>query len=174
MFCFLDTETTGINLFQDHVLEIGAILVDDNYEIVKEFHSYIKPDRDVSFSKSSKNTHGMKESFFKDKIDSKTVLNNFFDEMGTDYRFVGWNISFDVGFFRKLCHINNMTSQYNKINYRHIDLQSLFYLFCRKNNIDRAGSLNDACEYFNIRRSNYHNAEEDAFIAYQIFKRIVK
>ncbi|BAP37752.1 hypothetical protein AS4_28120 [Acinetobacter guillouiae] len=172
MLCFLDLETTGVNLFQDHTLEIGAILVDSRLEVVKEFHSYIKPDKLVSFSRSSKNTHGHTEQFFNDKFNSHDVLLDFFNYIGTDYRFVGWNISFDVGFFRKLCHLNNMTSKYNEINYRHIDLQSVFYWYCIQNNLNNLSSLDDACKHFNISRSSYHNAYEDALITYKIYKRL--
>ncbi|MGX2713619.1 3'-5' exonuclease [Acinetobacter baumannii] len=172
MLCFLDVETTGVNLFQDHAIEIGAILVDENFQIVKEFHSFIKPDRTISFSNSSKKVHGLEEDFFYDKNVSEKVLKTFFHEMGVNYRFVSWNISFDVGFFRKLCHMNNMTDKFNKINYRHIDLQSIFYWYCLQNNLNDLSSLDDACSYFNIQRSKFHNAYEDAYIAYLIFSNL--
>lgn len=172
MFCILDLETTGVNLFQDHTLEIGAILVDENFQILNKFHSFVKPDKSVSFSNSSKQVHGLDESFFFDKMESIDVLDNFFKEMGTDFRFVSWNISFDVSFFRKLCHINRMTDKYNKINYRHLDLQSIFYWYCQKNNLKNMSSLDDACKYFNIQRSKHHNAYEDSLIAYKIFEKL--
>ncbi|WP_180006431.1 MULTISPECIES: 3'-5' exonuclease [unclassified Acinetobacter] len=170
MWCFLDLETTGVNLFQDHTLEIGAILVNENFQIVNEYHSFVKPDKNVNFSNASKQVHGLHESFFDDKTQSIDVLEEFFSEMGTDFRFVSWNISFDVSFFRKLCHINRMTEKYNKINYRHIDLQSIFYWYCIKNNLGNMSSLDDACRYFNIHRSKYHNALEDSLIAFKVFK----
>ncbi|UOB51283.1 3'-5' exonuclease [Acinetobacter junii] len=174
MLCFFDVETTGVNLFQDHAIEIGAILVDDKFKIVKEFHSFIKPDRTINFSNASKKVHGLQEEFFYDKSDSEKVLKSFFREMGFNYRFVSWNIAFDVGFFRKLCHLNGVTDKFNKINYRHIDLQSIFYWYCMQNNINNLSSLDDACSYFNIQRSEFHNAYEDAYIAYMIFLNLNK
>ncbi|MCG2572419.1 3'-5' exonuclease [Acinetobacter sp. ME22] len=172
MWCFLDVETTGVNLFQDHTLEIGAVLVDEDLRFIKEFHSFVRPDKAVNFSNASKQVHGFEESFFYDKSDSAEVIEKFFNDMGTNFRFISWNISFDVGFFRKLCHLNKMTDKYNKINYRHIDLQSIFYWYCVENNLEGLSSLDDACNYFDIPRSRYHNALEDAYIAYEIFKKI--
>lgn len=172
MWCFLDLETTGINLFQDHTIEIGAVLVDENFQIIKTFHSFIKPDKVISFSNASKKVHGLTESFFDDKTSSTIVLDHFFHEMGTDFRFVSWNISFDISFFKKLCHTTKMTEQFNKINYRHIDLQSIFYWYCARHSLNNMSSLDDACAYFHIPRSKYHNALEDAQIAYQVFKKL--
>lgn len=172
MWCFLDLETTGVNLFQDHTIEIGALLVNENFEIVNKFHSFIKPDKTINFSNSSKQVHGLNESFFIDKMDSSDVLDTFFSEMGTNFRFVSWNISFDVSFFRKLCHLNRMTDKYNKINYRHLDLQSIFYWYCIKKGLNNLSSLDDACKYFGISRSKHHNALEDSYIAYSIFEKL--
>lgn len=172
MWCFLDLETTGINLFQDHTIEIGAVLVDENFQIIKKFHSFIKPNKTITFSNASKKVHGLDESFFEDKGDAYSVLDNFFIEMGTEFRFVSWNISFDIGFFRKLCHSSKMTDKYNQINYRHIDLQSIFYWHCIKHNLQNMSSLDDACNFYDIPRSKYHNALEDALIAYKIFTKL--
>jgi len=35
--CFIDFETTGVDVFRDEPIEIGAVLVDDNLKIIKQF-----------------------------------------------------------------------------------------------------------------------------------------
>jgi len=175
MICFLDFETTGIDVFKDHPIEIGAVLVNDNLEIVKEYHSFINPNRKRKFKISAIKTHGIESiDQLKKYPISMDVLLSFFEEFGTNYCFSSWNISFDVTFFRKLCHQNNMMTKYNEINYRHLDLQSImsFYYKINKIGIDK-NSLDNTCLNFNIKRSEKHNALEDAKLLFEIYKKII-
>ena len=41
--CFIDFETTGIDFFKDQPLELGALLVNKDLEIIEKFHSLIAP-----------------------------------------------------------------------------------------------------------------------------------
>ncbi|RZL06336.1 MAG: hypothetical protein EOO89_24535, partial [Pedobacter sp.] len=40
--------TTGINLIDDYPIEVGALLVDSELNIIKQFHSFIKPNNNFS------------------------------------------------------------------------------------------------------------------------------
>lgn len=173
MLCFLDLETTGINQFLDQPIEIGALLVSNDLKIINKFHSYIALDKQLKFSESSKKTHGLEESFLDNMPNQKEVLTRFFNEFNTKFRFVSWNMSFDIGFFRRISYENGFINQFEDINYRHIDLQSMFYFYCQVKNISNLYSLSDACSYFGINRSKYHNAFEDAKIAYEIYIRLI-
>ena len=128
MICFIDFETTGIDVFRDEPIEFGAILVNNKMKIINEFSSKVSINKSVYLTKRAFNIHNISNEKLKDAPNPKDVINKFFNEFGTDYRFSGWNISFDVSFFRKLCHKNGMMVKYNKINHRHIDTQSLGFL----------------------------------------------
>lgn len=173
MYCILDLETTGINQFYDQPIEIGAILVDKNLKVIDKFHSYIQIPETLNFSISAKKTHGLDENFLRNKPPQAMVLKNFFLQFGYDFRFVTWNMSFDVGFFRRICYENNFQNEFDKLNYRHLDLQSMFFYYCDKNGYHNLRSLDDACGHFGIYRSRYHNALEDAQITYEVFKRLM-
>ena len=175
MICFLDFETTGIDVFKDHPIEIGAVLVNDNLEIIKEFHSFINPNRKRKFKATAVNTHGVRSMEELENFPlSNDVLIDFFDIMGLNYCFAGWNISFDVTFFRKLCHQNNMMTEFNRINYSHLDIQSMMHLYNRSNNSKiEKNSLDNVCQYFNIERSKKHNALEDAKLTLEVYKNII-
>jgi DNA polymerase III epsilon subunit family exonuclease len=175
MICFLDFETTGIDVFKDYPIEIGAVLVDDNLNIIKKFQSFINPNRKRKFKATAIKTHGYKSmSDLSNFPLSKDVLTDFFETLGSNYCFAGWNISFDVTFFRKLCHQNNMMKRYNELNYRHLDIQSMMHLFNHfKHTEIEKNSLDNTCQYFNIKRSKKHNALEDAKLTLEIYKSIV-
>ena len=175
MICFLDFETTGIDVFKDFPIEIGAILVNDKLEINEEFHSIINPNRKRKFKASATKIHGIKSVEELDMYPkSDEVINSFFDKMGTNYCFCSWNISFDVTFFRRLCHQNNIMRKYNQINYRHIDLQSIMFYYNKINNTGiYKNSLDNSCNYFGIKRSTEHNAKEDVKLLLEVYRRIL-
>jgi len=173
MYCILDLETTGINQFHDQPIEIGAILVDKNLLVIDRFHSYMKIPQNLRFTSSARNTHGLSESFLFNKPDQDQVLHHFFAKFGTNFRFVAWNMTFDVGFFRKMCFENGFIENFNRLNYRHLDLQSMFFFYCERYGISGLNSLDDACQYFKIPRAIHHNALEDAQINYEIFKHLM-
>lgn len=173
--CFIDFETTGTNVFVDEPIEIGAILIDHNFNEINRFYSKINPNSNVKISESAFNIHSYKLSDLTEAPATDIVINGFFREFRFDYYFAGWNISFDVPFFRKMCYSSGRLEDYNKIDYRHLDVQSivkfLVYLRLLPTNLE---SLSSCADYFEISRSKKHNALEDAEITLNIFKKIIK
>lgn len=174
MICFIDFETTGIDVFRDEPIEFGAFLVDLDLNVKKEFSSKIYLRNSVYLTKRAFKIHNISVETLNKAPNQKEVLINFFNEFGTDYRFGGWNINFDVSFLRKMCHKNGMIVRYNKINHRHIDIQSLAFLAVElgfvKQGID---SLNDWVNYFGLKRMSNHSALEDAKLTFQIYKELL-
>ncbi|MEJ5053917.1 3'-5' exonuclease [Sphingobacterium sp. MYb382] len=176
MICFIDFETTGIDVFKDRPIEIGAILIDENLEITKSFHSFINPNFKRPFKASAKKTHGIKDfTYLSNEPLEDEVLDLFFNKMGTNYSFCSWNISFDVTFFRRMCHRNNRMRDFNKINYRHLDLQSIMKYYNDINNvITKKNSLDNNLNLLNIKRPNIHSALEDAKLIFDLYRYIYK
>jgi DNA polymerase III subunit epsilon len=172
--CFIDFETSGINVFRDEPMEIGAILVNDDFTIVSEFHSYIKPSKKYYIRKTAFDIHNISFTNLLNEPEQKEVLNTFFDSFGTDYRFGGWNISFDVSFFRKMCSKNGMMVKYNKINHHHLDVQSINILANQLKLFPaELSSLSQIADHFNIKRKIKHSAIEDAIITMKVYKELL-
>jgi DNA polymerase III epsilon subunit-like protein len=174
MICFIDFETTGIDVFRDEPIEFGAILVDSNLEIKNKFTSKISVNKSVYLTKRAFNIHNISIEDLDNSPTQKEVINMFFNEFGTDYRLGGWNISFDVSFLRKICHKNGLMVKYNKINHRHIDTQSLGFLAAELGLIEKNNnSLNDWVHYFGFNRSQNHSAVEDAKLTFEVYKKLL-
>jgi len=125
-YCFIDLETTGSDYVNDYPIQIGAILVKTkNFEIIKEYSSLINVPEGIIISEKAKEIHGLKKEDIKNAPKPKNVLKDFFNEFGTDYAFAGWNVCFDVSFFRKICIENGFKNQYKEINFHHLDVQSI-------------------------------------------------
>lgn len=172
--CFIDFETTGIDVYKDNPIEIGAVLIDERGEILSKFYSFIKPRSNRITSVNAFKIHGIDSKSLIIAPSQNEVLNNFFNQLGTDYRFAGWNINFDVSFFRRMCHFSNRMSDYNKINHRHIDVQSINFLATELGFIDsQYRSLSDLAKLFSIDRNVKHSAIEDAIITSKVYIELI-
>ncbi|PJJ47893.1 3'-5' exonuclease [Hymenobacter chitinivorans] len=167
--CFIDFETTGIDPYTDEPIEIGAILSDEYGNIQKTFTSRIKINHELKNNDATK-IHGIEYQTLKSSPSQKQVLQKFFTEFGCNYCFGAWNIGFDVAFFKKMCTNNNMDTLFKQIKYRHLDVQSVSKIAASLNVIDEnIKSLSDCTNYFNIERSEYHNALEDAELCHKVY-----
>jgi DNA polymerase III epsilon subunit-like protein len=172
--CFIDFETTGSNLFEDEPIEIGAILVNDHYQSPIEFKSFIKPSEKVKNTTRALQIHGVKIKELINEPEPSKVLLRFFDKFGTNYCFAGWNISFDIPFFKKIVYENGFQQFYDQINYRHLDVQSICRTLKYLDLVDqKLNSLSDFTDYFGIKRSKTHDALEDAKITYHLFTEVI-
>lgn len=172
--CFLDFETTGIDLINDFPIEIGAILVDGNLNFIKEFHSLIKPNYAFKIKESALKIHNISEQVINESPTEAEVLNLMFKSLGTNYRLAAWNMSFDVSFFKALCYRNDYQECLNKLNYRHLDVQTINFIAkeigCIPNDIN---SLSDLTNYMGLSRSKFHNAKEDVKLLIEVYRFLI-
>ncbi|MEM7722635.1 MAG: DNA polymerase III subunit epsilon [Pseudomonadota bacterium] len=94
----LDTETTGINPFDDprhRIVEIGAVELWNQVPTGKTYHQYINPDRDMPAEAFA--VHGISSEFLADKPRFAAVAQAFLEFVG-DAQMVIHNASFDMRF----------------------------------------------------------------------------
>lgn len=173
--CFIDFETTGTNVFVDEPIELGALLVDDNFKEINRFYSKIRISPNTKIQKSAYDIHNYTAIDLADAPPTNVVIENFFNKFGINYYLAGWNISFDVPYFRKMCFLSGRLDAYDKIDYHHLDVQSVVkFLIHLKMLPGYLSSLSKCAEYFQIQRAITHNALEDAFIAFVLYKKITE
>lgn len=172
--CFIDFETTGSDLFIDQPIQLGAILVDKNLKVIKSFQSEMFLPKKVKISEIAFSIHGLSYENLKLSPKRKKVIESFFDTLGTDYCFAGWNTSFDVPFMKKLCFESKLMDKFKKVDYHHIDVQSIAtYLRIIQKLPSNLITLNDIISYFGLSRLNKHNALEDAELTFQVYKNLL-
>lgn len=172
--CFIDFETSGIDVYRDFPIQIGAYLVDRDLNPIKEFTSYIRLPKNKIISEGSFKIHNISREDLLNEPTARKVLKNFFNTLGTDFCLAGWNISFDISIMRLLCSKYKLMDSFNSLNYRHIDVQTICSLLRQNSIIDKdIKSLSDCAGYFNISRNKSHNALEDSKITYKVFKRLL-
>jgi DNA polymerase III epsilon subunit-like protein len=169
--CFIDFETTGSDLYNDHPIQFGAaILSIQEMKISKEFDSLIRVPEEASISETAFQVHGYRLEDLKDAPTPHEVMKGFFESMGLEYSFGGWNVCFDVGFFRRICYEVGYDRQYNEISHRHVEVQSIARALVDAGILPRdVDSLDSLCKVLGIRRRKKHRALEDARVTAKIY-----
>lgn len=92
----LDTETTGLEVEQDHrIIEIGAVELVDRHLTGRHFHRYINPERDIDVGATE--VHGIRNEDLADQPRFGEVLPEFL-EFIAGAELVIHNAPFDIGF----------------------------------------------------------------------------
>lgn len=92
----LDTETTGLEVSQEHrIIEIGCVELVNRKLTGRHYHQYINPQRNVD--EGAMEVHGITDEFLADKPLFADICDEFLAFIG-DADLVIHNASFDVGF----------------------------------------------------------------------------
>ena len=100
IFTVLDTETTGLSVYEGHkIVSVGAIKI-KNYQLIENetLDELINPEREIPFA--SRNIHYISDDQVKDKpniYQLEKKINNFLEST----ILVGHNVDFDIGFIKK-------------------------------------------------------------------------
>ena len=156
----LDTETTGISVFEGHrVVEIGCLELDDLIPTKRKFHCYLNPERKVS--EQAFKIHGYSDDFL-----SKQKK---FGEIGIEFlefiknkRLIIHNAEFD------LSHLNNELKLFGKekIDNEIIDTLTL----AREKFPGSQASLDALCKRFSI--DNSRRVKHTALIDCELLSKV--
>ena len=102
----LDTETTGLDIANDHrIIEIACVEIINRKLTNNTYQTYLNPERQVG---SSFKIHGLSDDFLSDKPAFKTIYQEFLDFI-KDSEFLIHNAEFDIGFFIKRAAVTEQT-----------------------------------------------------------------
>ena len=94
---FVDIETTGLNLIENEIIQIGCVVTDISLKVIEEFEIKIKPKHiETSDPVSLKISHYDPEEW-KEAVNLKQAIKIFADKTENTIM-VGHNISFDASF----------------------------------------------------------------------------
>lgn len=161
----VDVEATGLDPSRHSLIEIGAVLLDENLKSIKEYSSLVAPlpGREINKESMAVNKISMEE--LKTAPDYKKVIEEFHEAFCLDPivpTISGWNVWFDADFMRVL---------YDKVEkkwpfgHRFLDLQSVAQFFSGF----RGVSLEKLVGHY-IKEKPTHRAIDDARHTAQILR----
>jgi DNA polymerase-3 subunit epsilon len=187
-YLIFDLEMTGTESDYHDIIQIGAVLVDEQWNKVSEFESLVYPDNPETISKYSEEIHGISLSDLEDAPSAYDVFEDFENwirknlkrkqnENIYDVILCGQSVINDINFLKfKYSELNIPWPFSSKL----IDLLTITFVFYKifdSNGINRpkSMSLKSVAQMFQIERDgDNHNALEDANITYSCLKEYIK
>lgn len=184
----VDLEMSGGIPGEHDIIQIGAVLVDENFEEISSFDSLVYPKNDEDFDPGSQRVHGISRFELEEAPDLEEVIDDleyWLREEGDfssrkamqGLKICGQGINNDISFLKAAYHAVNLTWPFA---YQFIDLQdiTLFYAEILKANEhdfpDRL-NLNSIAEFLGMQRDrNKHDALEDARLTAKCLAEVFK
>ena len=159
---FLDTETTGLSIQEDHrIVEIACIETKDLIPTKKTFHKLINPERKVG--EDALKIHGHTDEMLKEKKKFKDIANEFLQFI-EGKKLIIHNASFDVSF---------LNHELKKINKKTLNIKDVVdsLEIARTKYPGASNSLDNLCKRFNIDLSKRtkHNAILDCELLREVY-----
>ena len=167
---FVDIETTGLNVIEHEIIEVGCVIVDNKLKIIEEFELKIKPKNIENADRISLKINHYNERDWNDAYELKDAL-KIFSKKTKDCIMVGQNIAFDSSFIEYALQKNNVK---NTLHYHRLDTISIAWAKLNNNINFTHFSLREMCKYFNIENENPHSALSDAKATYKLYKRLME
>ena len=159
---FLDTETTGLSIQEDHrIVEIACIETKDLIPTKKTFHELINPERKVE--EDALKIHGHTNEMLKEKKKFRDIANEFLQFI-EGKKLIIHNASFDVSF---------LNHELKKINKKTLNIKDVVdsLEIARTKYPGASNSLDNLCKRFNIDLSKRtkHNAILDCELLREVY-----
>ena len=159
----LDTETTGLDVYDDKIIEIGIVELKDNILTENYFHEYINPKKDIGLS--AQKVHGISNEFLIDKPTFGEIAKKFLDFIRDDALIIH-NAEFDVSFINKELQNCGFNDLQNSV----IDTIKI----AKKEFPGQAVNLDSLCRKLNVvnTRQNHHGALLDASLLSKVYLKL--
>ncbi|MBS5659754.1 MAG: PolC-type DNA polymerase III [Clostridiales bacterium] len=157
-FIVFDTETTGLNAYNDRLTEIGAVRVRGG-EVIESFNTFVNPKRSIP-PKITELT-GITNEMVADAPDEAEALRQFYDFCGECKALVAHNAPFDMGFIEAAAQRSELPCAFTAIDTVPI-ARNLFPGL--KNH-----KLNTVADHLKCSEFNHHRACDDAAVLAEIF-----
>lgn len=169
---FLDIETTGFDPLIHEIIEIGCFVVDGGtFDVLSRYERKIKPEHIERASPLALEINGYTEEGWRESKSLKEVMREFKD-IAPGGMIIGWNVSFDWSFLENAFRRLNITPQFD---YHRIDVMSIGYSLLYDNGDVRELGLRKVAPKLSIEtKEGLHRATDDAFLAYQVFKKLMR
>ncbi len=159
----LDTETTGLNFYNDKIIEIGIVELIDNVLTQNYFHEYINPE--ISISVSAQRVHGISNDFLVGKPTFNMIANKFLDFIKDDMIIIH-NAEFDSNFINKELQNCGFKNIKNSV----VDTIKI----AKKEFPGQTVNLDALCKKLNVynTRQNFHGALLDATLLAKVYLKL--
>jgi DNA polymerase III epsilon subunit family exonuclease len=167
---FIDIETTGLNLIESEIIEIGCIVTNASLNIVDEFELKIKPEHIETADPISIKINHYDSENWGEAIALNEAIKILADKT-ENTTMVGHNISFDAAFLDKAFFETGIKKKF--FHYHLLDTVSIAFAKLSGNQDIEKFTLHGLCEYFEIKNEHEHRALSDARATLELYKKLM-
>ena len=168
LFAVVDFETTGLNPETDRIVQLAAVIVNGDGEIIDSFDTIVKPESPAEYQHGAEHIHGISAEQVSNGMPLHTALEKLWD-ISTGNVFTAHNAPFDLGFL----HAESKRVGLNGSIEVHIDTLELSRRISGADN-SRRHNLFALCEHYGIERDKVHDAKSDATATAQLLMHLIK
>jgi DNA polymerase III epsilon subunit-like protein len=168
-FAFIDIETTGLDVIDHEIIQIGCVLTDPLLQVIEEFEIKIIPLHLEYADPVSMKINHYDEKLWTNAIPLKEAM-KILASKTKEAIMVGQNIAFDFAF------LENAFSKYhikNTMHYHKLDTISMAWAKFHNDTTFEHFSLRDMCIRFGIKNEQAHTALSDARATYELYKKLM-
>ena len=166
---FIDIETTGLDVIDHEIIEVGCVLTTPMFEVIEEFELKIKPKHIENSDPVALKVNHYNEKNWEDAYDLKEAI-KILSKKVKDCIMVGHNVAFDAGFLEYAFNKNGIK---NSLHYHKLDTISIAWAKLHRNKDFEHFSLRELCLYFNIKNEHAHTALSDARATFELYKQLM-
>lgn len=152
-----DLETTGLDVLNEEIIEIGALKVRDG-KVIERFIEFIKPTKPISTFIT--NITGITNEMVENVRDTEAIIRDFVSFCAEDV-LVGHNILFDYKFMKKYTMDYGLSFDKRGIDTLHIARKTHKQLESKR--------LETLCDYYHIENKAAHRAYHDALATAKLY-----
>lgn len=167
---FIDIETTGLNVLEHEIVEIGCVLTTPKLKVLEEFELKIKPEQIRKADPVSMKINHYNEKDWKRAINLKQAM-EILCQKTESCIMIGQNVAFDSGFLE---YAFAKTKILNTMHYHKLDTISIAWAKLHKDKDVEHFSLREMCARFGIKNERAHSALSDARATFELYKKLMK
>ena len=167
-FAVVDFETTGLNPETDRIVQLAAIIVNGEGDIIDSFDTIVKPESPTEYQHGAEHIHGISIEQVSGGMPLREALEQLWS-INAGHVFTAHNAAFDLGFLHAESERVGIKGQVEV----HIDTLELSR---RTTGTDttRRHKLFALCEHYCIERDQVHDAKSDATATAQLLMHLIK
>ena len=119
-----DVESTGVDVTEDEIIQIAAIKINRNGEVIERFEKFLKNIKSV---KNSEHIHGFSDEFLKENGEVKNIVLKEFIEFSEDAVIVGHNVQYDINILTSELEKSELGKPRFKAFYDTLDIYRRFH-----------------------------------------------
>jgi DNA polymerase III epsilon subunit-like protein len=166
-FAVVDFETTGFDPEVDRIVQMAAIVVNFQGQVLQSFDTIVQPEYPSHYTHGAQHIHGISEEQVSNGMPLSQALGALWNIINS-HVFTAHNAQFDLSFL----HAESARVGIQHTVHSHVDTLEL----ARRTDTDRTRkhSLQALCEHYGITNEQAHEARSDALATAQLLMRLMK